>query len=132
MTETTVECYSVSELLIFRSPKQEISEMIPFDLELAKAGKPYTAFGTQLTLTFVAVSKCGYIISQTDKGEVYSYNSNFLEMLPENTVKYVNLYSSCLCASGYETGQVYDSYEDAQDARKSAVGTYIKTIEIEI
>lgn len=118
------------------------SNLKPFNLEAAKAGKPVcTRNGRKARIIafdaennshpIIALVKTDYIekpYSYSEKGE-YQYDGvesrHDLMMLPEKKEGYVNVYRTC---DGYNVGSIYPSEEAA---KKQKDIDYIATVKIE-
>jgi hypothetical protein len=105
-----------------------------FSLTLATQGNPYTAKGTLLTLTYLAITNTGFIVGETKDGLVYTYHPSQLEMKPlemKPLSKFVNLYIIKTDGEyGLHCSRLYDTLEKAEDSISLQNTLFYKTIEI--
>jgi hypothetical protein len=106
-----------------------------FDLEKAKRGKPYKpAVGSFVELTFLAVTKNGNIVGQSEWGSVYTYRPEQLEMITVKKTYYANLYFNKHTNKTFIIGE-FSSLEYANECAyrdDSNHFAYLKTIDYEV
>lgn len=109
---------------------------IPFNLEQAKSGKLYkTTGGDVVGISFLAVTKYGYIVGETSNGTVWTFHPDCLVMHPVKKKYYANLYFNTGTNSAFITDKFFteeDAVYCADVHKDNDTFTYIKTIEFDI
>jgi hypothetical protein len=108
---------------------------IPFSLEDAKNGrKCYIDSPTKEELVhFVGLNRDGYIVCESNLGEILAFDSTWVFHLEEPIVKYINLYYSNR-SRNIVTLLSYNTFDDAitNIAKNKSHLRYIKTIAVEL
>ena len=147
-----LNCYKKSEidLMMFSEKKKDMEEkksnLKPFNLEAAKAGKPVcTRDGRKARIISCSLMNKNFPIAAIVEGEeenVYQFEANGvcdehdenldLMMLPEKKEGYVNLYHNCndRYAAYLGNNVIYKDKEFAEDMGRGDIN-YIKTVKVQ-